>query len=77
MDCYLNSRQSWCHFIQALSEKEAEKAALAERILMLQQDLEAGTLEVERMHRDFLSKQEQDKVNAEQIWGINFIFTVG
>lgn len=47
--------------------KEAEKAALAERILMLQQDLEAGALEVERMHRDFLSKQEQDKVNVEQL----------
>ncbi|KAK3557445.1 hypothetical protein QTP70_026623 [Hemibagrus guttatus] len=53
--------QAECHNQQALYEKEAEKAALAERILMLQQDLEAGTLEVERMHRDFLSKQEQDK----------------
>lgn len=64
-------------FFQALSEKEAEKAALAERVLMLQQDLEAGSLEVERMHRDFLSKQEQDKVNAEQIYCTNYILALG
>lgn len=47
---------------QVLSEKEAEKATLSERIVMLERDMETAALEKDRMRRDFLSKQEQDKV---------------
>uniref|UniRef100_A0AAY5EGY6 Ciliary rootlet coiled-coil, rootletin family member 2 n=1 Tax=Electrophorus electricus TaxID=8005 RepID=A0AAY5EGY6_ELEEL len=49
---------------QALSEMELEKTALTERILALQCTMETAALETERMRRDFLSKQEQDKVLA-------------
>lgn len=51
-----------CFVGQALSEKEAEKTALTERILALQQEIEITAMETERQRRDFLSKQEQDKV---------------
>lgn len=47
---------------QVLSEKEAEKATLNERIITLKRDIETAALEKDRMRRDFLSKQEQDKV---------------
>ncbi|XP_072540199.1 uncharacterized protein crocc2 isoform X4 [Salminus brasiliensis] len=52
------------HKQQALSEKEAEKKALTERILTLQREIEMNAMETERMRRDFLSKQEQDKDTA-------------
>lgn len=48
---------------QALSQKEAEKAALTEKIAALQQDLATAGMELERMQREALSKHEQDKVN--------------
>jgi len=51
--------------VQALSQKEAERASLTEKILSLQQDLAIADMEVERMQREALSKQEQDKV---KIW---------
>lgn len=47
---------------QALSQKEAEKAALTEKIAALQQDLATAGMELERMQREAVSKQEQDKV---------------
>ncbi len=47
---------------QALSQKEAEKAALTEKIAALQQDLAIAGMELERMQREALSQQEQDQV---------------
>lgn len=47
---------------QALSQKEAEKTALTERLTALQHDLVTKDMELECMQRDALSKQEQDKV---------------
>ncbi|KTG34143.1 hypothetical protein cypCar_00000785, partial [Cyprinus carpio] len=49
---------------QVLSEKEAEKDTLTERIITLEHDIETAALEKDRMRRDFLSKQEQDKVKC-------------
>ncbi|XP_013866473.1 rootletin isoform X2 [Austrofundulus limnaeus] len=46
---------------QALFQKEVEKAALTEEIAALRQDLATAGVELERMQREALSKQEQDK----------------
>lgn len=42
--------------------KEAEKAVLTEKLASLRQDLATADMEMERMQREALSKQEQDKV---------------
>lgn len=52
---------------QALSQKEAEKAALTEKLAALQQDLATAGMELECMQREALSKQEQDKVKYGRI----------
>lgn len=52
---------------QALSQKEAEKAALTEKLAALQQDLATAGMETERMQREALSKQEQDKVKCSRV----------
>lgn len=49
---------------QALSQKEAEKAAVMERVAALQQDLATAGMELERTQREALSRQEQDKVKT-------------
>ncbi|TNN74186.1 Rootletin [Liparis tanakae] len=46
---------------QALSQKEAEKAAITEKLAALQQDLATAGMELECMQREALSKQEQEK----------------
>uniref|UniRef100_A0A3P8URD3 Ciliary rootlet coiled-coil, rootletin family member 2 n=1 Tax=Cynoglossus semilaevis TaxID=244447 RepID=A0A3P8URD3_CYNSE len=46
---------------QALSQKEAEKAALTERFTALQHDLATAHSELEHTKRESLSKHEQDK----------------
>ncbi|AWP11438.1 putative rootletin-like [Scophthalmus maximus] len=46
---------------QALSQKEAEKAALTEKLTVLQQDLAIADMELERTKREAHSKHEQDK----------------
>lgn len=50
-----------------MSQKEAEKASLAEKIAALQQDLATAGMELERMQREALSKQEQDKVKCGRV----------
>ena len=47
---------------QALSQKETEKAALKEKIVFLRQDLDRADMEMERMQRETVSQQKQDKV---------------
>lgn len=47
---------------QALSQKEAEKVALMEQLAAQKQDLATAGMERERIQREALSKQEQDKV---------------
>ena len=47
---------------QALSQKEAEKAALIEKLANLQQDLATADMELEHTKREAHSKHEQDKV---------------
>lgn len=49
---------------QALSQKEVEKAALAERVSALQQDLATAAMELQHVQREALSRQEQEKVNS-------------
>jgi len=51
---------------QALSQKEAEKAAITEKLAALQQDLATAGMELECMQREALSKQEQEKVKIRQ-----------
>ncbi|XP_034438966.1 rootletin isoform X1 [Hippoglossus hippoglossus] len=46
---------------QALSQKEAEKAALIEKLATLQQDLATADMELEHTKREAHSKHEQDK----------------
>lgn len=51
---------------QALSQKEAEKAALMEKLAALQQDLAAAGMEQERVQREALGKTQQEKVTIGQ-----------
>lgn len=47
---------------QAMSQKEAEKAAVTEKLVAVQQDLATADMKLEQMQREALSKQEQNKV---------------
>ena len=58
---------------QALSQKEAEKAALTEKLAGLQQDLATAGMEKEHTRREALSKQEKDKVRSYWLWSL-FLF---
>lgn len=49
---------------QALSQKEAEKAAVMEQVAALQQDLATAGIELERTQREALNRQEQNKVKT-------------
>lgn len=51
---------------QALSQKEAEKAAVTEKLAALQQDLATAGMELECMQREALRKQEQERVKIRQ-----------
>ncbi|MED6266669.1 hypothetical protein CHARACLAT_004383 [Characodon lateralis] len=46
---------------QTLFQQEAEKAALTDKIASLQQDLALASMGMERIQREVLSKQEQEK----------------
>ena len=48
--------------LQALLQKEGEKAALVERLQGVQQDLVSAGLDLQRTRREAQSRLEQDKV---------------
>lgn len=62
--------------VQALSQKEVEKAALMEKVAALQQDLAAEGMELECMQREAMSKQEQNKVKYGRVKMALVIFLV-
>lgn len=49
-------------FDQALSQMEAEKAVLTEKLASLREDLATAEMDMDRLQRESLRKQEQDKV---------------
>lgn len=49
-------------FDQALSQMEAEKVVLTEKLASLREDLATADMDMERLQRESLRKQEQDKV---------------
>ena len=59
---------------QALSQKEAEKAALTEKLAALQLDLATAGMEHECIQREALSKQEQYKVKYGRVISSLVIF---
>lgn len=52
---------------QALSLVEQEKSTLAEKLANTNRDLAAGNLEYDRLKRDALARQEQDRANINEV----------
>lgn len=61
-DLFINEPNFLVCCDQAMSQKEAEKAAVTEKLVALQQDLATADMKLEHMQREALSKQEQNKV---------------
>lgn len=51
------------HPLQAVSQKEAEKNLLGEKLSELQRELKYARSEIEQVKLDALKRQEQDKVS--------------
>lgn len=66
-ELYINDPELKVCCNQALSQKEAEKAALTEKLTVLQQDLAIADMELERTKREAHSKHEQDKVKHHRV----------
>lgn len=58
----MNDSDLAVRFDQALSQMEAEKAVLTEKLASLREDLATAEMDMERLQRESLRKQEQDKV---------------